>query len=147
VSDRPPSPFVPPVPVADGGGGGGEHGTPRRWVVVGGGILVALIVLVALVAGGDDGSDVDPERTPGPEVVQGAEPSVPGFTDTDEGFADGGDIEDLLADVSAEEERCLRAKIADGIEEGSFTEAQAMGEVLGYLEECGIPPEELFGEG
>ena len=114
--------------------------------MLGAGILVALIVLVAVVAGGDDGGDDDPERTPGPEVVEGAEPSVPGFTDTDEGLADGGDIEELLSDVSAEDERCLRAKIAGGLEEGSFTEAQAMGEVLGYLEECGIPPEELLGE-
>jgi hypothetical protein len=139
-----PPPFEPPVPVADGGSGGGGS----RWrLVVGAAAGVIAITVAALLLAGDDDEPTRPAARPAPEST--ADAGEVGST-LPEGFTDRAQLEELFTEqyqeafgIDEDRARCLAGQLSEGIEEGQLTEEQAMTEILGFLDACGISLEEI----
>lgn len=150
MTHPPPTPprFEPPVPVADGGSG--EGGSKRRLVVGAAVGVVAIAVAVLLLASGDDEPTV-PAARPAPESTSDA--GEVGST-LPEGFTDRAQLEELFTEqyqeafgIDEDRARCLAGQLSEGIEEGRLTEQQAMTEILGFLDACGISLEEIGSTG
>jgi hypothetical protein len=156
-------PYAPPLPVATGGDGPGTR-TRTRALVIGGAILaaVALAVFAIIALGGDDDEPTAPladeststtledEGDPDGSTDETSDPSS--GEDPGDGFSDEelDDFEDSLSDayaeqlgLSDEQAACLAGRISELVEDGEFSEEQAMTDVFEFLSDCDISMDDL----